>query len=172
MEQLSALGCLMNKAQSATMRITALPTIFTCSALAALTLICNAQPKPPNPQGSKIGDIRFHLVMRGKLGIKGGGSGDVSDYKTDDGTRLRMRIESWRSADQVHDAMQRLTNQAIRFVDTHPKLNETGHIIGQRAVFLVPIGHAKTSLAVVAWIQERNLYVIESPKLNELCFSL
>jgi hypothetical protein len=148
------------------MRTTAVPTIFVCFALALLTLICNAKQEPPVPQESKIGDVRFHLVMQGKLGIKGGGSGDFSDYKTDDGTRVSTRIESWRSTDQVHDAMQKLTNQANRIIDTHPKLDEHGRTIGERAVFLVPIGHSKSSLAVVAWIKERNLYVIESPKLD------
>jgi hypothetical protein len=148
------------------MRTTALPTIFTCLALTVLTLISNAQPEPPIPQESMIGDTRFRLVMQGKLGIKGGGSGDFADYKTDDGTWVRTRIESWRSADQVHDAMQKLTNQANRIVDTHPKLDERGRTIGERVVFLVPVGHSKTLLAVVVWIKERNLYVIESPKLD------
>ena len=149
------------------MRTTALLTLITSFAfLSALTPIGNAQPQPPIPQESRIGDIRFHLVMQGRLGIKGGGSGDFSDYKTDDGTRLSTRIESWRSADRVRDAMQKLTNQANRIVDTHPKLDEHGRTIGERAVFLVPIGHSKSSLAVVAWIKERNLHVIESPKLD------
>jgi hypothetical protein len=148
------------------MRTTAQPTIFIWVALTVLTLICNGQPEPPVPQESKIGGVRFHLVMQGKLGIKGGGSGNLSDYKTDDGTRVSTRIESWRSTDQVRDAMQKLTNQANRIVDTHPKLGEHGRTIGERAVLLVPIGHSKSSLAVVAWIKERNLYVIESPKLD------
>jgi len=149
------------------MRTTALLTLITSFAfLSALTPIGNAQPQPPIPQESRIGDIRFHLVMQGRLGIKGGGSGDFSDYKTDDGTRLSTRIESWRSADQAHDAMQRLTNQASRVVDTNTKLDEHGHIIGERAVFLVPVGHSKTSLAVVAWLKESQLYVIESSKLD------
>ncbi len=148
------------------MRTTDVPTIFACFALTALALICNAQQEPPIPQESRIGETHFHLVMQGRLGIKGGGSGDFSDYKTDDGTRLRFRIESWRSADQAKNAMQRLTNQSNRVVDAHPKLDEHGHIIGERAVFLAPVGHSKSTIAVVAWLKESELYVIESAKLD------
>ena len=149
------------------MRTTALPILFTCLALlTARTPISNAKSEPPIPQESRIGDIRFHLVLQGRLGIMGGGSSDFSDYKTDDGTKVSTRIESWRSAGQAHDAMQRLTNQASRVVDTHPKMDEHGRIIGERAVFLIPVGRSKTSLAVVAWMKERDLYVIESPKLD------
>jgi len=80
-------------------------TIFTCLALTVLTLICNAQPELPIPQESKIGDMRFHLGMQGELGIKGGGSDDFSDYKTDDGTRVSTRIESWQSAEVRFELM-------------------------------------------------------------------
>jgi hypothetical protein len=146
------------------MRTTTLPTIFTCLVLSVL--MCNSQPEPPSPQEPKIGNVRFHLVMQGRLAIKGGGSGDFSNYTTDDGIRVHTRIESWRSADEVRNAMQRLRNQANRIVDTHPKLDEHGRTIRERAVFLVSIGHSKSSLAVVAWIEERNLYVIESPNLD------
>ena len=154
----------MSNHSSTTMRTTVLPTIFTCIALSVP--MCNSQPEPPIPQEPKIGSVRFHLVIQGRLAIKGGGSGDFSDYKTDDGIRVHTRIESWRSPDQVRDAMQKLRNQANRIVDTHPKLDEYGRTIGERAVFLVQIGHSKSSLAVVAWIKERDLYVIESPNLD------
>ena len=149
---------------STTMRATVLPTIFTCIVLSVR--MCNSQPEPPIPQEPKTGSVRFHLISQGRLAIKGGESGDFSDYKTDDGIRVHTRIESWRSADRVHDAMQKLRNQAFRIVDTHPKLDEHGRTIGERVVFQVQIRHSKSSLALVAWIKERNLYVIESPNLD------
>ena len=59
------------------MRTTAFRAILVCLALTSVTLICNAQTEPSLQQDSEIGGIRFHLMMQGKLGIRGGGSGDV-----------------------------------------------------------------------------------------------
>ena len=79
--------------------------------------------------------MRFHLVMQGRLAIKGGGAGDFSNYTTDDGIKVHTRIESWRSVDQVRDAMQRLRNQADRIVDAHPKLDESTGTRSERGLF-------------------------------------
>jgi hypothetical protein len=111
-------------------------------------------------------DVHFHLIGQGKLAKKGADSVDFSNYKADDGTKLQVRIEGYHSASGAQDAMEKLTKQASRFIDNTPRLDEHGNKVGERSVFLVPTGHWRRSLAVAAWMQGTDLYIIESPKLD------
>jgi hypothetical protein len=105
--------------------------------------------------------IHFRLVISGRAIMKGGGAADVSTYKADDGTLVEISIEICKSDSQARDRVSALTEQAKKIIETKPKMDNRGKVIGRRVVFL-----SKKSKAYVAWTEGPIVHVIESGKLD------
>src|SRR5271157_550761 len=80
------------------------------------------------------GDIRFELLLSGRMIMKGADSVDFSNYKAGDGTLLHFELEDYHTASQAETRVQQLGAQASKVVERGPKLDERGETVGEREV--------------------------------------
>jgi hypothetical protein len=108
-------------------------------------------------------NVRFRLVLSGKLKVKDADTAGFDLYKTEQGTSLQRRTEVYHSASQAKDKMNAMFDGAERLVQRGPKLDKAGLPVGERILFI-----SKQSQATVSWTEGKTLYVIESSNLSDV----
>lgn len=113
-----------------------------------------------------ITPIRFEVEgwACGRMIDSGGGFSSTA-HSSSYSVRLSFAHFNFISKEKANEAFDKHIREAVRVIETTPKLNEQGVLVGRRAVTISFDPELKQHFASVSWTDGRSIYSINSPSL-------
>lgn len=116
--------------------------------------------------GVALTPIQFHVEGRGcGRMLDGEGGFSVRSFTSSYSVRLSFGHIGFKSREKADEAFDRHLREAVRVIETTPKLNEQGDVVGRRAVVITFNPDVKQSFASLVWTDGMSVHAIDSPSL-------
>ncbi|HEY0730283.1 MAG TPA: hypothetical protein VGD38_19515 [Pyrinomonadaceae bacterium] len=116
--------------------------------------------------GVALTPIQFHVegLGCGRM-LDGDGGFSVRSFTSSYSVRLSFAHFRFKSQEKTDEAFDRHVRDAVRVIETTPKLNEHGEVVGRRALVITFNSEVKQSFASLVWTDGKSLHAIDSPSL-------
>ena len=116
--------------------------------------------------GVALTPIRFHVegMGCGRL-LEGEGGFSVTSHTSSYSVPLSFGHLNYRSSEKANEAFDRHVREAVRVIETTPKLSEQGELTERRVVTISVDPETKQSYATIAWTDGQSVHTIDSYSL-------
>jgi hypothetical protein len=106
--------------------------------------------------------FKFKRIVSGRALKKGTLEVSFSRYQSEDGVAVERSVESYRSGQDAHAALEKLTKSASRIIRKGYKNDPDGKHIGTEVELLFEASKDKSQQTVIAWTDRKRVFLLRS----------